>query len=55
MGSLGQVVSDEAPPLSSSHLSGTFSFSSAPETTYKGWLSGTSCGRDIGSALTLEQ
>lgn len=26
MGSLGQVVSDEAPPLSSSHLSGTFFF-----------------------------
>lgn len=33
----------------------SFSFSSAPETTHKGWPSGTSCGRDIGSAQTLGQ
>lgn len=52
---LVQEVSGDAPPLPSSPLSGTFSFSSAPETTHKGWQSGTSCGRDMGSAQTLGQ
>lgn len=45
MGSLAQEVSGEALPLPSSPLSRTFSFSSAPETTYTGWAVGTSCGR----------
>lgn len=52
---LAQEVSGDAPPLPSSLLSGTFSFSSALETTYKRWQSGTGCGRDMGSAQTLGQ
>lgn len=43
------------PLLFSSLWSGTFSFFSAPETTHNGWPSGTSCGRDSGSAQTLRQ
>ena len=38
--------------LFSSLWCGTFSFSSALETTHKGWPRGTSCGRDRGPAQT---
>lgn len=55
MKSLAQEASGEASPLPSSPLSGTFSFSSAPETMHKGWPSGTSCGSVMGSAQTLAQ
>lgn len=41
---LAQEVSCEAPPLSFSSLRGPFFFSSAPETTHKGWPTGASCG-----------
>lgn len=54
-GSLAQEISGEAPLLFSSPLSGTFSFSSAPETTHKGSPSGNSCGSNMGSAQTLGQ
>lgn len=54
-GGLAQEGSGDVPPLLSSSLSGTFSFSSAPKTTYKGWQSGTSCWRDMGSVQTLGQ
>lgn len=54
MGSLAQEVSGEALPLPSSLLSRTFSFSSAPETTYTGWALEPAVG-DMGSAQILEQ